>query len=97
VRSVEFHPDDQNELISAAQFYERQTEGLGLDFIVTVQRTYERLPEFPRSGASTSSRSCTFTGGHAIGGLGSDRRLPDTRSTGPLARLRSPRPCALDG
>jgi toxin ParE1/3/4 len=51
VRSVEFHPEAQDEFISAAQFYERHAEGLGLDFILTVQRTYERLLEFPASGS----------------------------------------------
>jgi toxin ParE1/3/4 len=56
VRSVEFHPDAQNEFISAAQFYERQTEGLGLDFIATVQRTYARLSQFPTSGATFGRR-----------------------------------------
>jgi plasmid stabilization system protein ParE len=56
VRSVEFHPDAQNEFISAAQFYERQTEGLGLDFIATVQNAYERLPQFPASGAPFGRR-----------------------------------------
>ena len=50
MKSVEFHPDAQDEFISAAQFYEEQTEGLGLDFILTVQRTYERLLRFPDSG-----------------------------------------------
>jgi plasmid stabilization system protein ParE len=50
VRSVEFHPEAQDEFISGAEFYERQTEGLGLDFILTVQHTYERLLEFPASG-----------------------------------------------
>jgi toxin ParE1/3/4 len=50
VRSVEFHPEAQDEFIRAARFYETQTEGLGLDFILTVQRTYERLLEFPASG-----------------------------------------------
>ena len=50
MRSVEFHPAAQDEFISAAQFYERQTEGLGLDFITTIQRTYERLLESPASG-----------------------------------------------
>ena len=43
MRSVEFHPEAQDEFISAAQFYERQADGLGLDFIPTVQHTYERL------------------------------------------------------
>ena len=50
MRRIEFHPEAQDEFISAAQFYERQTEGLGLDFITTVQRTYERLLESPASG-----------------------------------------------
>ena len=50
MRSVEFHPEVQDEFISAAQFYESQTGGLGLDFLLTVQRTYERLIEFPASG-----------------------------------------------
>jgi hypothetical protein len=103
VRSVEFHPEAQNEFIAAARFYERQTEGLGLDFITSVQRAYERLREFPLSGApfvvdsddflfrsfrmasciasnrsaSTSSRSCTFTGGHVIDGLDSERALQE--------------------
>jgi toxin ParE1/3/4 len=50
VRRIEFHPEAQDEFISAAHFYERQTDGLGLDFIATVQRTYERLLESPASG-----------------------------------------------
>jgi plasmid stabilization system protein ParE len=52
VRSVEFHPEAQDEFISGAQFYERQTEGLGLDFIIAVQHTYERLLELPALGPS---------------------------------------------
>ena len=48
--SVEFHPEAEDEFISAARFYEDQTTGLGLDFIRTVQSSYERLLEFPRSG-----------------------------------------------
>jgi plasmid stabilization system protein ParE len=56
VRSVEFHPEAQDEFISAAQFYESETEGLGLDFVATVQRAYERLPEFPASGARFGRR-----------------------------------------
>jgi plasmid stabilization system protein ParE len=55
-RSVEFHPAAQAELTSAAQFYERQTGGLGLDFLLTVQRTYERLVDIPRSGAPLGRR-----------------------------------------
>jgi plasmid stabilization system protein ParE len=51
VRSVEFHPEAQDEFISAAQFYEHETEGLGIEFIATVQHAYERLAESPASGA----------------------------------------------
>ena len=56
MRSVEFHPDAEDEFISAARFYEDQTTGLGLDFIRTVQATYERLLEFPRSGTPFGRR-----------------------------------------
>ena len=51
MRNVEFHPEAQNEFLSAAQFYEDQTQGLGLDFTLTVQRTYERVLAYPASGA----------------------------------------------
>ena len=51
MRSVEFHPEAQNEFVAAAQFYENRTEGLGLDFTLTVQRAYERLLGHPASGA----------------------------------------------
>jgi plasmid stabilization system protein ParE len=56
VRSVEFHPDAQDELISAAQFYEHEAEGLGIDFITTAQITDERLRELPTSGAPLGRR-----------------------------------------
>jgi plasmid stabilization system protein ParE len=50
VRIVEFHPEAQDEFISAAQFYESQTQELGLNFILTVQRSYERLRDAPAVG-----------------------------------------------
>jgi toxin ParE1/3/4 len=56
VRSVEFHPEAQGEVISAARFYESQTQGLGLDFILTVQRSYERLRESPTIGSPFGRR-----------------------------------------
>lgn len=56
MRSVEFHPAAQDEFISAVQFYERQTEGLGREFLLTVQRTYERLLESPASGSPFGRR-----------------------------------------
>jgi plasmid stabilization system protein ParE len=56
VRSVEFHPEAQNEFAAAARFYEDQRHGLGLDFTVTIQQTYERLLEFPSAGAPFGRR-----------------------------------------
>ncbi len=56
MRSVEFHSAAQDEFISAAQFSESQTQGLGLEFILTVQRTYERLLESPASGSMFGRR-----------------------------------------
>jgi toxin ParE1/3/4 len=53
VRSVEFHPEAQDEFVSAAQFYE---DRVGLDFIRTIQRTYERLLDFPATGAPFGRR-----------------------------------------
>jgi len=50
VRRIEFHPEAQDEFISAARFYEAQTPGLGRDFIETIRHTYERLIEAPASG-----------------------------------------------
>ena len=56
MRSVEFHPEAEEEFISAARFYEDQTAGLGLDFIRTIQGTYERLLASPRSGTPLGRR-----------------------------------------
>ena len=43
MRSVEFHSEGQNEFASAARFYEDQRYGLGRDFTLAIQQTYERL------------------------------------------------------
>jgi hypothetical protein len=56
VTRVEFHPEAQNEFASAARFYENQRHGLGLDFTLTIQRTYERLLEFPTAEAPFGRR-----------------------------------------
>jgi toxin ParE1/3/4 len=50
VRSVEFHREAQDEFISAARYFENQTENLGLDFIAAVERTYQRILGLPNSG-----------------------------------------------
>ena len=56
MRSVEFHPDAQDEFAAGARYYEDQREGLGLDFMLAVQRTYERLQESPAVGAPFGRR-----------------------------------------
>ena len=50
MKSVGFHPEAGAEFIAAAQQYEGQAENLGLDFILAVERTYQRLMAFPESG-----------------------------------------------
>ena len=50
MRSLEFHSEAQAELIAAAQYFEREAENLGVDFIDFVQRTALRLVQFPASG-----------------------------------------------
>jgi hypothetical protein len=39
VRIVEFHPEAEAELITAAQYYEEQAQNLGSDFVSAVQRS----------------------------------------------------------
>lgn len=56
MRSVEFHREAQYEFISAAQYFESQSESLGLDFIAAVERTYQRILEFPNSGRPFGGR-----------------------------------------
>jgi len=38
VRGVEFHPEAEAELLSAAQYFESHLENLGLDFLLAVRR-----------------------------------------------------------
>ena len=47
---VEFHPQAEAEFISASRYYEDQAEGLGLDFISSVQGAYQWILEYPESG-----------------------------------------------
>jgi catechol 2,3-dioxygenase-like lactoylglutathione lyase family enzyme len=89
VRSLEFHPDAQDEFISAVQFYESQTAGLGLDFILTIQRTYERLDEFPATGAPFGRRLRRLLVPKFPYGL-LYRVEPELRCSGPGARACSP-------
>jgi len=43
-------------LIAAAQYFEREAENLGVDFIDFVQRTAARLVQFPASGRRVGRR-----------------------------------------
>jgi len=94
VRSVEFHPEAQDEFISAAQFYESQTAGLGNDcssFLPPARRLaagsgvfwFRRFPAVScivsSLSGSTSWQSCTFTVDPATGGHGSETMLPKWR------------------
>lgn len=47
---VRFHPDAEAEFIAAAEFYEAQATGLGLDFIVEVQHALEMIVSHPGIG-----------------------------------------------
>jgi len=60
VRSVEFHPEAQAELISAARFFEGNTVGLGVKFIRFSVRLsgYRR---FPIAAAASGSISAVYS------------------------------------
>jgi hypothetical protein len=77
VRSVEFHPEAEAELVSAAQYFESHVENLGLDFILAVRRAYERILDFPDSGRELRAE-----------GAGSPEQLGQLR--GHVCFLRSP-------
>jgi hypothetical protein len=56
VRSLEFHPEAQAELIAAAQYFEREAENLGVDFLDFVQRTAVRLSSsFPKAAVASAA------------------------------------------
>ena len=56
MRSVEFHPEAEAELVAATQYFESHVETLGLDFVLAVRRAYERILDFPDSGRSFGRR-----------------------------------------
>jgi len=56
VRSLEFHPEAQEELIGAARYFEAEAENLGVDFIDFVQHSALRLVDFPASGRRIGRR-----------------------------------------
>jgi toxin ParE1/3/4 len=52
--SVSFHPLAERELNDAAQYYERESPGLGAAFLAEAQRCSDSLLEYPDSGQVAS-------------------------------------------
>jgi hypothetical protein len=44
-----FHPEAHEEMIESARFYEGKGEGLGLDFLTSVEAATRRIEQFPES------------------------------------------------
>jgi plasmid stabilization system protein ParE len=47
---VIFHPEAHAEMIEHARYYEAKSEGLGSDFLAAVEKTTQRIEEFPKAG-----------------------------------------------
>ena len=54
---VAFLPPAAAELMDAVAFYNQQSEGLGFQFAVEVQRTIDRIAEFPEAWPVLSERT----------------------------------------
>ncbi len=52
---ISFHELAERELDDAAQYYERQSPGLGTTFIAEVERTTQAINQHPHAGASLPS------------------------------------------
>ena len=50
-RRARFHPEAEAELLAAAEFYEVQAPGLGLDLLEELERVVARAVEAPAVGA----------------------------------------------
>ena len=64
MRSVEFHPEAEAELASAAQYFENHVEHLGMDFIVAVRGAYDGSS----SSQTVVARSAVDSGGPSFAG-----------------------------
>lgn len=47
---VIFHPEASEEKLESARFYEARSEGLGSDFLDSVEETTRRIEQFPEAG-----------------------------------------------
>jgi toxin ParE1/3/4 len=47
---VIFHPEASEEKLESARFYEARSEGLGSDFLASVEVTTRRIEQFPEAG-----------------------------------------------
>lgn len=50
--SISFHPHAERELNDAAQYYDRESAGLGAAFLTEVERTCAVVAEYPSAGAA---------------------------------------------
>ena len=51
-----FHPEADEDLIESARYYERQSEGLGDEFLAAVEDTLRRINLFPKASPADSKR-----------------------------------------
>jgi plasmid stabilization system protein ParE len=56
VKRVSFHPEAEVEFLAAAEFYETQRRGLGVEFIIEVRRAARALQQHPELGHRFSRR-----------------------------------------
>ena len=55
--TVDFLRPAENELFETIEYYNLQSEGLGLEFAAEVKRTIERIMQFPNAWTSLSERT----------------------------------------
>ena len=57
MKSVQFHPEAEAEMIAAAQFYQERADGLGVRFLESVQAVIRHISNFPKSTRIVRGRS----------------------------------------
>ena len=56
MKSVQFHPEAEAEMIAAAQFYQERADGLGVRFLESVQAVIRHISNFPKSARIVRGR-----------------------------------------